>query len=110
LLDADAKAAAMTRARTLLDTAGRRRDNVYRVAYSHGSSKARGAFTDTLDALTELLHERARAAAVSGDARAAGAGARAVVMVEEAKRDAERNAVPQLVAFRLLTRLSEVLA
>jgi hypothetical protein len=31
-------------------------------------------------------------------------------MVEEAKRDAERNAVPQLVAFRLLTRLSEVFA
>ena len=110
LLDADARASAVARARALLDTAGRKRDNMYRVAYSHGSTKARGAFTDMLDALTELLHERSRTAAAAGDERAAGAGARAMVLVEEAKRDAERNIVPQLVAFRLIAQLSETLA
>ena len=110
LLDADAKAAAVTRARAMLDVANGGGDRIFRVAYSHGSTKARGAFSDTLDALTELLHQRSREAAESGNDRIASAGARAVVMVEEAKRDAERNAVPQLVAFRLLTQLTETFA
>jgi DNA polymerase-3 subunit delta' len=109
LLDADAKSAALARARALLDTVSRKRDNMYRVAYAQGSTKARGAFTDMLDALTELLHERARAAAESGDEAGAGAGARAVMMVEQAKRDAERNLVPQLATFRLMTQLAETL-
>ena len=110
LLDADTKAAAMTRARAMLDVTNGGGDRIFRVAYAHGSTKARGAFTDTLDALTELLHDLSRSGAKSGDERLATAGARAVVMVEEAKRDAEHNAVPQLVAFRLLTQLSEALA
>jgi len=109
LLEADAKAAALARARTLLDTVSRRPDNLYRVAYAQGSTKARGAFTDMLDALTELLHEQARAAAAVGDEVSAGAGARAVMMVEETKRDAERNLVPQLATFRLMTQLAETL-
>ena len=109
LLEADAKAAALARARTLLDTVSRRPDNLYRVAYAQGSTKARGAFTDMLDALTELLHEQARAAAAAGDEVSAGAGARAVMMVEETKRDAERNLVPQLATFRLMTQLAETL-
>ena len=110
LLDADTKAAAMKRAETLLNAARSDHDRLYRVAYAQGSVGARGAFSDTLDALTELLRDQSRDAANGGDAHAAAAGARAVVMVERAKRDAERNAVPQLVAFRLLTQLAETLA
>jgi DNA polymerase-3 subunit delta' len=49
-----------------------------RAALQQGPARARGAFAATLDALTELLHERARAAAVRGDARAAVGAARAV--------------------------------
>ena len=37
-----------------------------RVALSQGASGARGKFSDTLDALTVLLHERARSAAARG--------------------------------------------
>ena len=110
LLDADAKAAAITRARAMLDVASGAPDRRFRVAYSHGSVGARGAFSGTLDALSELLHQRSREAALAGDDIQASAGARAMVMVEEAKRDAERNLTPQLVAFRLMTQLSEALA
>ncbi len=109
ILDADSRAAARARARTMLDAATNARDRMYRVAYAQGASGARGGFSDALDALSELIHDRARAATTAGDAHAAAAGARAMVLVEDAKRDAERNATPQLVAFRLLTRLGEAL-
>lgn len=109
LVDAEPRAAAVKRAEALLDAATRDRDAIYRVAYAQGASGARGAFSDALDALTELVHARARTAAGAGDTHAAAAGARAAVWIEEAKRDAERNAAPQLVAFRLLTRLGETL-
>jgi DNA polymerase-3 subunit delta' len=110
IVDAAPRAAAVRRARTLLDAAVQHRDRIYAVAYAQGAAGARGGFSDALDALTELVHARTRAAATGGDERAAGAGSRAMVAIEEAKRDAERNATPQLTAFRLLTRLSETLA
>ncbi|HVZ48916.1 MAG TPA: hypothetical protein VG916_09045 [Gemmatimonadaceae bacterium] len=109
VVDAAPRAAAVRRARTLLDAAVQHRDRIYSVAYAQGAAGARGGFSDALDALTELVYARTRAAATSGDERTAGAGERAMVAIEEAKRDAERNATPQLVAFRLLTRLSETL-
>lgn len=109
LVDAAPRAAAVQRAAMLLDAATRDRDAIYRVAYAQGASGARGAFSDALDALTELVHARARAAAGEGDDRTAVASAKAAVWIEEAKRDAERNAAPQLVAFRLLTRLADTL-
>jgi DNA polymerase-3 subunit delta' len=79
-----------------------------RAAFVQGSSKARGQFTDVLDALTVLLHERSRDAAQAGDGAAAASAARAVRYVEEAKRAAEGNAIPQLVSARLLEQLAEV--
>ena len=109
LLDAEPRSAAVARAGTMLDAATRSRDRMYRVAYAQGGGGARGGFSDALEALTELLHARSRAAADAGDATAAAAGARAMLLVEHAKRDAERNAAPQLVAFSLLTKLSETL-
>ncbi len=60
LLDAPDRGAALQRARSLLDAAGRGRDAALRAVFVQGSSKARGAFTDVLDAVTVLLHERAR--------------------------------------------------
>lgn len=110
LLDAAARSAAAARAQALLDAATRRREQTYRVAYAQGATGARGPFSDALDALVELLHARAASAARDGDAAAAAASARGIVLVEEAKRDAERNAIPQLVAFRLVSRLAEALA
>ena len=76
-------------------------------AFVQDSSKERGAFADVLDAMTVLLHERSREAARAGDGAAAAASARGVQFVEDAKRAAEGNAVPQLVSARLLRRLEE---
>lgn len=99
---------ALDRAVALLAAARGGREQAMRAAFVQGSSKARGQFTDVLDAMTVLLHERARDAARAGDGPAAAAAARAVRYVEEAKRAAEGNAIPQLVSARLLGRLAEI--
>jgi DNA polymerase-3 subunit delta' len=105
LLGAADRGAALQRARSLLEAAHSGRDVALRAAFVQGSSKARGVFTDVLDAMTVLLHERARDAVRAGDAASATASVRAVQLVEEAKRAAEGNAIPQLVAARLLKGL-----
>lgn len=110
VVDAAPRAAAMKHAKALFDVALRNRDRIYPTAYAEGSTGARGGLSDALDALTEIVHARVREAAESGDVSAARAASRAIIAVEDAKRDAERNAMPQLVAFRLLTRLSESFA
>jgi DNA polymerase-3 subunit delta' len=107
LVDAAPRAAAVQRAEAMLDAATTHRDRLYRVAYAQGAAGARGPFSDALDALSELMHARSRRAADDGDARVAAAAARAMVAIEDAKRDAERNATPQLVAFRMLSRMAE---
>jgi DNA polymerase-3 subunit delta' len=109
LLAAESKTAAVSRANALLTAAVKDHDRFYRVIYAQGSAKARGPFSDTLEAMSELLHTRAREATAAGDAAMAAANSKAMLFVEEAKRDAERNAVPQLIAHRLLSRLTEVL-
>jgi DNA polymerase-3 subunit delta' len=108
LLGTADQAAALARARAMLDAARRGRAATLRAAFVQGSSKARGAFTDVLDAMTVLLHEGAREAARTGDTARATAAARAVREVEDAKRAAEGNAIPQLVSAHLLRRLSEI--
>lgn len=107
LIGSNDRAAAVQKARTLLAAADAGREQALRAAFTAGSGKARGAFTDVLDALTVLLHERARSAASRGDERAARAAVKAVPAVEEAKRAAEGNANPQLVTARLLDQLAE---
>jgi DNA polymerase-3 subunit delta' len=99
---------ALERARELLDAAGSGREKVLRAAFIQGSSKARGSFSDVLDAMTVLLHGRARDAAREGNGARAAAAARAVRVVEDAKRAAEGNAIPQLVSARLLRTLSDI--
>jgi len=97
---------ALVRARGVLDaaTGGDRRAQM-RTALMQGSAKARGAFTTSLEALTTLLHERARAAVARGNTRGARSAARALDLVEDAKERATGNVNPQLIASELLRRL-----
>ena len=82
----------------------------YDVAWQQASSRARGSFADTLDALTVMLHDRAREAArIGADRRALGA-ARAMDAVELAKERIATNVNPQLITVNLLRELEEFLA
>ena len=108
LIGAADRGAALARARILLAAARAGREQVLRAAFTQGSSKARGTFSDVLEALTVLLHEDARQAAGRGDVAKAISAAKAVPLVEVAKRAAEGNAIPQLVTAQLLLKLSEV--
>ena len=102
---------ALARARRMLDAAaGRNRKEQMKTALMQGSSKARGAFSTALDALTFLLHERVRAAAAADDAEGASAAACALDEVELAKERASGNVNPQLITSELLRRLEERLA
>ncbi|MDB4885389.1 MAG: holB [Gemmatimonadetes bacterium] len=102
---------AMARARRMLDAASNRdRREQARTALTQGSSKARGAFTTALDALTTLIHERVRASAERGNALGASRAARAMGAVEVAKERATGNVNPQLITSQLMRELEELLA
>ncbi|HVX40613.1 MAG TPA: hypothetical protein VHB25_13670 [Gemmatimonadaceae bacterium] len=77
-----------------------------RVSLGQGASGARGKFSDTLDALTVLLHQRSRSAAQRGNEAAALGAARAMDAVERAKELAGGNVNPQLVTASLLRTLA----
>jgi DNA polymerase-3 subunit delta' len=102
--------ASLTQAQRMLDAAtAADRGARLRVALGQGASGARGKFSDVLEALTVLLHERSRSAARTGaDDRALGA-ARAIEHVERAKELASRNVNPQLVTASLLRQLAPLL-
>lgn len=97
-------------AREMLDSVTGRASAVYDVAWGQASSRARGAFADTLDALTTELHQRALSAANRGDARQVRGAARAIEAVEDAKERTASNISPQLITVRLLRDLRERLA
>jgi DNA polymerase-3 subunit delta' len=80
-----------------------------RAAMLQGGAGARGAFSDTLDALTAALHERTRAAVARDDARRASSTSRAVEIVERAKEMASGNVNPQLITADLLRELAPLL-
>jgi DNA polymerase-3 subunit delta' len=102
---------ALVRARRMLDAASSRdRREQIRTSLMQGSSKARGAFSTSLDALTTLLHERVRAAAERGNRHGASAAARALDAVEQAKERATGNVNPQLITSELLRQLESQLA
>ena len=102
---------ALARARRMLDaaTSGNRREQM-KTSLMQGSSKSRGAFSTSLDALTSLLHERVRAAAERGNRRGANGAARALDVVEQAKERATGNVNPQLITSELLRQLESHLA
>lgn len=106
LIGALDRSTAVDRARQLLTAAEQGREAMLRAAFSSSSSKARGAFSDVLDALTILLHERAREATQHGDEPSARRAVRAIPEVETAKRLAEGNINPQLITARLVHALS----
>jgi DNA polymerase-3 subunit delta' len=99
---------ALSRARSMLDAAaaGDRREQM-RTALGQGGARARGAFSTSLDGVTALLHERARAAAERGDRHGARCAAGAIDAVEEAKELASGNVNPQLITSELLRRLED---
>jgi DNA polymerase-3 subunit delta' len=106
LIGADERGAAVTRAKQLLAAADGTAEQRMRAAFTSGSAKARGAFADVLDALTVLVHDRAREAATRGDEVTARQSARLVPAIEDAKRAAEGNANPQLVTAQLLETIA----
>jgi DNA polymerase III subunit delta' len=101
---------ALDRARAILDAATSQDRRVQmRAALMQGSSKARGAFSIALDALTTLLHERARSSVERGNLASAAASARALDAVELAKERAAGLTNPALITSRLIRDL-EVLS
>lgn len=80
----------------------------FRLGLSFGSSKARGFFSEVLDALTSVLHGRVRDRADAGDEDGARRAALAVRAVEEAKLRASGNVSPQLIGSSLLREFAEL--
>jgi DNA polymerase III subunit delta' len=80
----------------------------FRMGLAFGSSRARGFFSDVLDALTTLLHGRARERAAAGDDDGARRAAVAVRAVEEAKFRASGNVNPQLIGSAILRELADL--
>ncbi|HXN76738.1 MAG TPA: hypothetical protein VN876_08885, partial [Gemmatimonadaceae bacterium] len=96
--------------RKIVDAATSARPSLMQsTALSQGSAGARGAFADTLEALVELLGERARDALHRKDISAADSAARAVDAVLKAQTYADGNVSPQLVASKLIRDLSATL-
>lgn len=107
LIGREAWQASVTQARRVLEAAvAPDRGAQFRVALAQGGAGARGKFSDMLDALTVLLHERTRAAARDGDVERAAHAARAIEAVERAKERASGNVNPQLLSASLIRQLA----
>ncbi len=108
LLGGEDRQTAITRARALLAAADGGAEQRFRAAFTAGSSKARGAFSDVLDALSVVAHERMQAAIARGDEPAARRATKLMPLIEEAKLAAAGNANPQVVTAQLLASIAEV--
>ena len=110
LLTGAVDARATINARRIIDAAtSARRAPSYSTALSQGAAGARGGFSDTLDALVELLGERARDALHRQDSAGAASSARAVDAVLQAQTYADGNVSPQIIAARLIRNLGTTL-
>ena len=110
LFSGDTDARATLAARKIIDAAvGEKKSQRYLAALSQGSASARGAFSETLDSLVELLGERARDALHREDHRSAASAAKAVDAVLQAQTRAAGNVSPQLIAAKLIRELSSTL-
>jgi len=110
LLTGETDARATINARKIVDAATSARPSLlHSTALAQGSAGARGAFADTLEALVELLGERARDALHKNDAAAAASAARAVDAVLKAQTYADGNVSPQLIASKLIRDLGATL-
>lgn len=81
----------------------------FRAALAQGSSRARGSFTDSLNALEVLLHDRVRSAASSGNESLATGAAKALELVERTKELATSNVNPQLLTAGLLRDMASLM-
>ena len=109
LFGQDAWDAAAANARAILEAASSGDEaKMFRAAFVQGTSKARGKFSDTLDVLTVLLHERARDESAVSSRTARGA-AIAIDAVERAKELAENNGNPELITATLIREISPML-
>jgi DNA polymerase-3 subunit delta' len=107
LMSGDELSAALTNARRMLEAAASADPAPrFKVALAQGGRGARGRFTDTLDALTTLLHDRAREAADHGQEDRARGVASAAAIVEEIKELTDSNMNPQVLTASLLQRLA----
>jgi DNA polymerase III subunit delta' len=97
-------------ARRMLEAASGRADARYDTAWVTSSTKARGGFADTLDALTVELHARAEGSIKRGAHTDAFAASRAIDAVEVAKERILTNVSPQLITVNLLRELRELLS
>ncbi|HEU4747989.1 MAG TPA: hypothetical protein VFS56_05765, partial [Gemmatimonadaceae bacterium] len=110
LFSGESNARATLAARKVVDAAiGDSRSKRYAAALSQGAASARGAFADTLDALIELLGERARDALHRHDDAAAAAASKSVDAVLQAQTRATGNVSPQLITAKLIRELSSTL-
>jgi DNA polymerase-3 subunit delta' len=110
LLTGDADARATVSARRIMDAATAPRPSaIHANALAQGSYGARGTFSDTLDALVQLLGERARDALHRKDPASAAAASKAVDAVLQAQTWTETNVSPQLITSRLLRDLAATL-
>jgi DNA polymerase-3 subunit delta' len=110
LFSTDTNARATLAARKIIDAAtADKRWLRFAAALGQGAASARGAFSDTLDALVELLGERARDALHRKDDLAAAAASRSVDAVLRAQTRATGNVSPQLITAKLIRELSTTL-
>ncbi|MEK6610028.1 MAG: hypothetical protein AABZ35_03810 [Gemmatimonadota bacterium] len=99
-------------ARRLLETAAKEPASRYRFSLAVRPYGGRGDFTETLDAVAELLRDelaeklRDPAASAGNDASATGLLA-SIREIEKARRLAQGNVNPQLIVVDLLRRLAE---
>jgi DNA polymerase-3 subunit delta' len=110
LLSGAEDARATMSARKIIDAATASRTSLrYSTALAQGSTAARGAFSDTLEALIELLGERVRDAMHRDDDKSAAAASRAVDAVLRAQTVAANNVSPQVITARLIRDLGDTL-
>ena len=105
LLAAGARGDAHEAATAFLAALDSGRQERINAAFTLGGSKARGFFSEVLDALTLLLHQRAREAVARGDRRDAMRAIDGVDAVERTKELASGNVSPQLLGAALLQRM-----
>ncbi len=109
LLAAEATQRAFDIARTFLAAStSTQRSQAIKAALAMGATGARAGFSDILDALAELVHDRTRTAVLNGDEAAAPRSAAAVLEIESARQLAYGNISPQLLGIRLAASLSRI--
>ena len=108
LLGVTASGEAMKIAQSMVDAAAGSRSDRIRAAFALSSAGARGGFSELLDALTVVLHNRVREASNTGNAHAGERASRAIDLIEGAKLRASGNVNPQLIASAMIRAMSEL--